>query len=271
MAKNIDSVTELVHAEKLKYQVTLKPQTTQYYSKEGIYAVKNQDTVSKQLLTDCGSDMFPVKTYGDGNCFPRAVVFFCTNMDYTEARVRLVYEMVQFKSIYLSDKHLQDDSSEVSAKQNIAVLFSSYSNQLLAGQKLTTEDASKVYDDEVMQVRINGAYCGIWQLYAMSSVLGVRIRSVYPGRGPPHRELNRLVKPRRFTRKGKTSEPLHIMWTSTFNADIATWWGPNHFVPLIAHPVEQGQLDNDQLMDNSQSSEQVEVCIVTEHILNSIL
>ena len=87
--------------------------------------------------------------------------------------------------------------------------------------------------NEVCEVCKNACYCEIWQIFALSSILGVNIRSIYPGHGTPEKELNRHKKPRRYKPFCKNRDALVVMWTNNHNDSRATWWKPNHFVPII--------------------------------------
>ena len=72
-----------------------------------------------------------------------------------------------------------------------------------------------------------GVYMGIWQIHAMASILGVKVQSVYTGKGSVSKDLNRIVVPRTL----RAENLISIMWTSTSNSLRTTWW--NHFVPLL--------------------------------------
>ena len=74
-----------------------------------------------------------------------------------------------------------------------------------------------------------GEYYESWQIHAMSSIMGVPVQSLYPGRGPPRKHLNRTVMPRQLA----GDETSYILWTHTHNTDLALWWGPNHFVTAL--------------------------------------
>lgn len=44
-------------------------------------------------------------------------------------------------------------------------------------------------------------------------------------------DLNRKISPRTM-HHGQDGQDIYILWTSTNNSDITTWWQPNHFVPV---------------------------------------
>ena len=74
---------------------------------------------------------------------------------------------------------------------------------------------------------------GIWQIFALSSVLQQDILSVYPKLRSINvrQDLHRLIHPR-----SRQITPIiqHIMWTRTRKGMKGTHWVPNHFVPVIS-------------------------------------
>ena len=81
-----------------------------------------------------------------------------------------------------------------------------------------------------MSLTKNGAYMGIWQLFAAVNVLGLPIRGVFPVRGSEEfwRNFNHLCLP--VDGRHKRKKALSIMWTPTVHN------GPiHHFVPLLPH------------------------------------
>ena len=53
-----------------------------------------------------------------------------------------------------------------------------------------------------MQCCKSGAFCSMWQVHGMSSIIGVPITAVYPFDGYVKQYVNRTVQPR-MTRMGK--------------------------------------------------------------------
>ena len=76
---------------------------------------------------------------------------------------------------------------------------------------------------------------GIWQVFALASVLCRPIYSVYPHLANPNvrKDLNRKIKPREI----KCKETSFMMWTPTRNDMTRQNWVPNHFIVLL--PMEQ--------------------------------
>ena len=93
----------------------------------------------------------------------------------------------------------------------------------------------EIYQREVMKIRQSYSYMGIWQIFALSSILKNKIYSVYPKRGNRNvrKDLHRIVHPRLSVGKDNL---VYVMWTST-KSDMRNGHGvPNHFVPAL--PVD---------------------------------
>lgn len=112
--------------------------------------------------------------------------------------------------------------------------FAMYTDFFLPGQNLSFESIKHLYKKEVKAICENKSFMGIWQMFALSSVLKMPIRSVYPDKGNPivRKHLNRRIVPRVQVSE---CEAL-IMWTSTrhhVSSMSDLYWIPNHFVPVL--------------------------------------
>ena len=90
-------------------------------------------------------------------------------------------------------------------------------------------DVLALYKQVVMDIRIDGAYMGIWQVFQTANVLNHPIRSVFPNIGNHNviKDLNRTVYCLDRTRN---SQPcVNIMWTPMQIKRMR----PCHFVPLL--------------------------------------
>ncbi len=108
-----------------------------------------------------------------------------------------------------------------------------YSQEYVPGDKITPALTRRVLRAEILDVAKECAYCGIWQLLAVASVLVCPVMSVCPEKGnPPVRaHLNRLILPRV---QDSNVQTVYVMWTSTRNLDMEVRnWIPNHFVPMM--------------------------------------
>ena len=79
-----------------------------------------------------------------------------------------------------------------------------------------------------MQLKDDGNFMGMWQLWAASNVIGRPIRSVFPHRGSHafRSDFNRLCVP--LKHRCRNCVLLNIMWTP-----MRVNGGIIHFVPLL--------------------------------------
>ena len=193
------------------------------------------DTISHSIPTDfIDVQRFPLVNQADGNCLAHCGGIF-TNMCDVEVRVRIVIECTTHESLYLSHKYLSRGlSNNATKRKNLPAIVCQYSDQYTPGTRTTEETIQQVYRAEVMKVIKEGAYMGIWQMFALASVMGRPIISSYPIDRSinVYPDLNRTILPREEIYKTAAV----IMWTST-QEDMETtnlgYWEPNHFVPLI--------------------------------------
>lgn len=106
-----------------------------------------------------------------------------------------------------------------------------YSPMFLPGMTLTNETIKTLFEHEVMTICKPKTYMGIWQLFALGSVLKMPIFSVYPNLGDSivRKDLHRLIKPR----IQECDHVAHVLWTSTRTDMRPSSWCPNHFVPML--------------------------------------
>lgn len=82
----------------------------------------------------------------------------------------------------------------------IAKAFAMYSDEFVPGTHiLDNQEIEKLYKAEVMNITRNKTYMGMWQVFALSSVLCTRVYSVYRLLGNTYvrNDFHRLVEPRR--------------------------------------------------------------------------
>ena len=96
---------------------------------------------------------------------------------------------------------------------------------------LTPANVADIYRRETMHITRRGEFMGIWQMHALASILGAQLVSIYPQRGNPviRKHLHRTLEPR----ERRSSQTVHIMWTSTREQTNTNCFFPNHFVPLV--------------------------------------
>ena len=120
------------------------------------YSGLKLDSYALNVLKDCGGGNVgrrPLHVSGDGNCLFNSVSVLLsgTRVMATELRVRCCVELVLNEKLY----QRAHDAKE-----------------LYLG--------SPSFDEECAQVLINGKWVSMWSMHAVASVIGKRIRSVFP-------------------------------------------------------------------------------------------
>lgn len=191
------------------------------------------DAVSLELYPDDvpepGSAYLPVLNLGDGNCLAHCGALYA-DVSHEEMRARIVAELVLHEECYLDPEYLRSGVNLSNREAaNLLPAFTMYSDEYRAGDHITPVVTQRVYREEVLNATNLGQYMGIWQIFAMASVLQALVFSVYPQKGNPsvRKHLHRLIYPRRRA----TEDTFVIMWTST--REHLRQWMPNHFVPVL--------------------------------------
>jgi hypothetical protein len=215
-------------AEKLKFENVTAPPLSMLTCK----AIA--DRTAQELIPDDTDHLegfqFPVVVRGDGNCLPRcgSLVAYLKEDNHEEIRIRIAVEMICNKESYLDEAYL---SRGLTDNQKLApATVALYSSQF-HGEKLTKATIRKIYDKEISEVLHSNTYMGLWQLFALSSVLKRSIVCIYPKRGNPNvrRDMHRIILPR----QQEYSLPVGIMWSSTRDDMSTEHWIPNHFCLLL--------------------------------------
>lgn len=87
-----------------------------------------------------------------------------------------------------------------------------------------------------MESCTSGTYANMWEVYGVSSVIGIMVQSIYPQYNKRHRAaFNKLIQPRVFSScSNDKCRVLTIMWTRLqAPPSTAQQWSPNHFVPCM--------------------------------------
>jgi hypothetical protein len=177
--------------------------------------------------------MLPVKIFGDGNCLARcaSVLAYGSEEFHLELRLRIAMEMIQHKHLYLDGRYLAR-GAKVVGKFNLPQRYAQFS-EIYTHQVLTHHVVSYIFDKEIHSILKAGNFMGVWQLFAMSSVLKIPLFAVYPKMGNPavRADMHRLILPREES--STHSGPKYIMWTTNREDMPAEHWQPNHFVVLL--------------------------------------
>ncbi|CAG2186302.1 unnamed protein product [Mytilus edulis] len=220
----LESITETLHGK------------DRFIEKDN-FAIDNR---SMKLFPDdvcTDKTLFPVQVRADGNCLPACgSVFVFGNDSYAdEIRAHIIKELSLNKKFYLDKNYLSNAFGTDDQNKNILKSFAMYSDEYTHGVVLTERSIEDIYEREIMQIRNSKTYMGIWQIFALASVIRRPIVSVYPKKGNPNvrKDLYRRIEPM----EKDSDKPLYIMWTSTRLDMNNNYWVPNHFVPLL-EPVE---------------------------------
>ena len=127
---------------------------------------------------------------------------------------------------YLNNGYLSIDSCEDLVSQ-----YCLYSGSLLPCNRLTHESISATYENELMTIRRDGSYMGIWEFYQAANVVRRPIGSVYPEgtNATVRHHINKIILP--FERCLAEKQPLFIQWTPLHITCKA--YQVKHFVPLM--------------------------------------
>ncbi len=177
----------------------------------------------------------------------RSVSLLCCGKDdmHIELRVRTLCELVLNASFYLtedkvsfiSSANYEDNTRRKTGKNILPALSANYENsrQHLEASHESSISVSVFQLDCVDTAKL-GTYANMWHIYALSSVLGQPITSVFPDNCPNIRPvLNRMVVPRQpISPPCGFDRQLVVMWTRAGPMDSSkSWWTANHFVPCV--------------------------------------
>ena len=193
--------------------------------------------------SDHPPNLVPNYTYGDGNCFFRAVshALFGTQERHVEIRVRVVFEAVLNESLHLSADYLSLGMKHIApARPNlrtpsttIVTRYCLYSgDESIRGHRLNRMEIQHVYRQDVMRISKRNKYAGIWQFHQAAEVAKMPVATVYLEKGvnPNLRlDMNRIIRPRNPAFHNKI--PIYIMWSPLSKTSKAH--NVKHFVVLF--------------------------------------
>lgn len=197
------------------------------------YGSSDVDKDSDFWFPDDTPYMTPIKIYGDGNCLPRcaSVMAYGTEFHHDEMRIRITFELAKNFDMYLQDNFLRKGHDYVIG--NLPKVYASYSG-MYAGVNLTPATVRSILCQEIEGIVKPASLMGIWQVHAISNVLGCRFLSVYPQYGghTVRLHLHRWAHP--FLEERPKTSPFSVMWTSTLGRQqTSKTWKMNHFVLCI--------------------------------------
>ena len=188
---------------------------------------------------------FPASVLGDGNCLPRSasVIMYGTENNHTELRARIALELACYLPLYVDHTYLRR-GEQLSDKEALVLpkSYVMYSELYTPGDIITSSLIERTLFEEIRKVCSANEFMGIWQLFALASVLGRPLQSVYPNRGNPNvrKDLNRSILPREM----ESNTPAYILWSSNRNDEMTyAHWIPNHFCPILKMSINDDVLE----------------------------
>ena len=178
--------------------------------------------------------VFPILVKGDGNCLPRvgSLLAYGSENHHLDIRLRIATELIQFQDNYLDTDYL---SRGLPKGQKLYPSGVALFSDLVQSTFMDREDTRSIYQKEIHQILKAKEFMGLWQVFALASVLKTPIFSIYPERGNPNvrKDLNRLILPRETTDETETMTPALVMWSSCREDMQDEYWVPNHFCLVL--------------------------------------
>ena len=102
-------------------------------------------------------------TVGDGNCLPRSLsrLMFGVEHRHAEVRVRLTVEGALNRNRYLNNYYLRSGLGR-DTQYTLCELYTSLCGAY--DHQNTPDDLTRIYNGDVYNTRVDGAYCGIFQV-----------------------------------------------------------------------------------------------------------
>lgn len=175
---------------------TVKVDETITMINRGLHAV----SLSVRTQPKEWSNRMPVRISGDGNCLPRSAGIACFGCKeyHQELRTRIVMSMCMNEEKYIDNSYLKQDLQLPNEEaEHLATTYTMMSAHNTPGDKITRTVTRRIFREETMQVLKMNEFIGMWQLFALSGVLGYRIVSIYPELGGklPRMVLGRNISP----------------------------------------------------------------------------
>ncbi|VDI62287.1 Hypothetical predicted protein [Mytilus galloprovincialis] len=132
---------------------------------------------------------FPASVLGDGICLPRSVsvIMYGTEKNHTELRARIALELACYLPLYVDHTYVRR-GEQLFDKEALVLpkSYVMYSELYTPGDIITSSLIERTLFEEIRKVCSANEFMGIWQLFALASVLGRPLQSVYPNRGNPN-------------------------------------------------------------------------------------
>ena len=184
------------------------------------------------------ASVYPMLVKGDGNCLPRcgSLLAYGSEEYHHDIRIRIALELIMNKTLYLDSAYLCRGVVDTCGMPSPELFL-----KLSCGLVDLSESVSYYYNQDINDILKKDSYMGIYQLFALASVLRRPIQSIYPDKGVLglHKFFNRLILPNEID----CQDPVYIMWCSTRDESLTSeYWIANHFVTLL--PLYQHEEPN---------------------------
>ena len=145
-----------------------------------------------------------------------------------EIHVQIMYEAIKNLQSYLDDSYISVGAVNFYNHPTLPEQYAQYSDNYIPNTGIPL-DVVALYKQEVMDICIDRAYMGIWQIFQTTNVLNHPIQLVFPNIGNKNviKDLNRTVYC--IDRTKNTQPCVNIMWTPMQLKRMR----PCHFVPLL--------------------------------------
>ena len=91
---------------------------------------------------------------------------------------------------------------------------------------------SPSYEESLMAAATDGAYMSVWNMIALSTVVGNPVQSIYPAMNGEKDKIPLYLNKVFSTEENQHRETISIMW-SRLGPSRRPTWTPNHFVPVL--------------------------------------
>ena len=106
---------------------------------------------------------------------------FGNESKHREIRLQILMECVKNKQIYLDDAYLRIGATHIHKWGTFPQQYALFSGQYIhAGFGNINDIVEIIYEKEIVTLKNDGAFMGMWQLWALTNILGRPIRSIFP-------------------------------------------------------------------------------------------
>ena len=203
------------------------------------FSLHSFDLTAADLLPRTMSNHFaPLCSTGDGNCLFNSGSILLNGTENLSSSLRLFtcLELYLNEEFYASHPHIVDlKIASKSAHGNYYTVESLY-DVLCFSQSSTdifnSDGFTPALRNEIINTSGNKNYCGLLHMMGLASVIGTRIRSVYPDNEYTFYDAyNAIIHPRVTVNNDRE---VVIFWTHSLGwKDRSKRFKSNHFVPLV--------------------------------------